>query len=394
MDLDFFKTVNDTLGHGVGDILLQAVASRLKNSFRKSDTVSRFGGDEFAVLIPDLHMEEEIETILQNVYDQFTAPFVILEHILYVSLSIGYSFYPLDETDSEMLLRNADAAMYYAKESGRNKYSRYQNEMTAYIHDELKIQNELINALQNGEFLLYYQPQMNIGNSIVTGAEALIRWNHPERGIVSPGDFISIAEKTGLIVPIGEWVLRTACQQLKNWNDQGIETFTMAINLSSRQFKEENFFNKTIDILNEIGVDPKDIELELTESILIDDTSKIFNILSAFKTFGIQFSLDDFGTGYSSLSYLKHFPISKLKIDQSFVKNVMTDGNDSTLVKAIIAMGKALNLTTIAEGVELAEQLEFLRQEGCDEIQGYFLGKPMPASQFEVFFNERKRGES
>jgi len=394
MDLDFFKTVNDTLGHGVGDILLQAVASRLKNSFRKSDTVSRFGGDEFAVLIPDLHMEEEIETILQNVYDQFTAPFVILEHILYVSLSIGYSFYPLDETDSEMLLRNADAAMYHAKESGRNKYCRYQSEMTAYIQDELKIQNELINALKNEDFLLYYQPQMNIGNSIVTGAEALIRWNHPERGIVSPGDFISIAEKTGLIVPIGEWVLRTACQQLKNWNDQGIETFTMAINLSSRQFKEENFFNKTIDILNEIGVDPKDIELELTESILIDDTSKIFNILSAFKTFGIQFSLDDFGTGYSSLSYLKHFPISKLKIDQSFVKNVMTDGNDSTLVKAIIAMGKALNLTTIAEGVELAEQLEFLRQEGCDEIQGYFLGKPMPASQFEVFFNERKRGES
>lgn len=394
MDLDFFKTVNDTLGHGVGDILLQAVASRLKSSLRRSDTVSRFGGDEFAVLITDLHEAEEIEYILQNVYDQFTAPFEILEHVLHVSLSIGYCFYPLDATDSEMLLRNADAAMYYAKESGRNKYCRYQSEMTSYIQDELKIQNELITALKNGEFLLYYQPQLNLKSGIVSGVEALIRWNHPERGIVSPVEFIPIAEKTGLIVPIGEWVLRTACQQLKHWNDQGIHSFIMAINLSSRQFREENFFNKTIDIFHEIGIDMNDIELELTESILIDDTAKIFNILSAFKGFGIHFSLDDFGTGYSSLSYLKHFPISKLKIDQSFVKNITTNRSDSTLVKAIIAMGRALNLTTIAEGVELEEQLDFLRQEGCDEIQGYFLGRPMPASQFEVFFNERKRYES
>lgn len=391
MDIDFFKTVNDTLGHGVGDILLKAIASRLKSSFRRSDTVSRFGGDEFAVLIPDLHNVEEIEPILQNIYDQFIAPFEILEHVLYVSLSIGYSFYLLDETDAEMLLRDADAAMYHAKESGRNKYCRYQSEMTAYIQDELKIQNELNNALKNGEFLLYYQPQMSINSKIVTGVEALVRWNHPERGIVPPGQFISIAEKTGLIVPIGEWVLRTACQQLKHWNDQGIYPFTMAINLSSRQFKEENFFNRVVEIFHETGVDTNEIELELTESILIDDTSKIFNILAAFKTFGIQFSLDDFGTGYSSLSYLKHFPISKLKIDQSFVKNIMTDGNDSTLVKAIIAMGRALNLTTIAEGVELQEQMDFLRQEGCDEIQGYLLGKPMPASQLEALIKDGNR---
>ena len=391
MDLDFFKTVNDTLGHGVGDILLQAVASRLKNSFRRSDTVSRFGGDEFAVLIPDLHNAEEIESILQNVYDQFAAPFEILEHVLHVSLSIGYSFYPLDEMDSEMLLRNADAAMYHAKESGRNKYSRYQSEMTSYIQVEFKIQNELISAIKNGEFQLFYQPQMNIKSGVITGAEALIRWNHPDRGIVSPVEFIPIAEKTGLIVPIGEWVLRTACQQLKRWNDEGISPFTMAINLSSRQFKEENFFNKAIEIFHETEVDTNAVELELTESILIEDTAKIFNTLNAFKTFGIRFSLDDFGTGYSSLSYLKHFPISKLKIDQSFVKNITTNGSDRTLVKAIIAMGRALDLTTIAEGVESQEQFDFLREEGCEEIQGYLLGKPMPANQFEVFFNEGKK---
>ncbi|MDD4950906.1 EAL domain-containing protein, partial [Sulfuricurvum sp.] len=219
----------------------------------------------------------------------------------------------------------------------------------------------------------------------ITGAEALIRWNHPDRGIVSPAEFIHIAEKTGLIVPIGEWVLRTACQQLKRWNDDGISPFTMAINLSSRQFKQETFFNKTIEIFHEAEVDTNSMELELTESILIEDTSKIFNFLNAFKAFGIHFSLDDFGTGYSSLSYLKHFPISKLKIDQSFVKNITINGSDSTLVKAIIAMGSALNLTTIAEGVESQEQFDFLRQEGCDEIQGYLLGKPMSASQFEAF---------
>lgn len=390
MDIDFFKTVNDTLGHGVGDILLQTVASRLKEAFRSSDTVSRFGGDEFAVILPDLKEPYEIEHLLQKFLNQFIAPFDVLEHHLHITMSIGYSFYPIDETNPEMLLRNADAAMYDAKESGRNMYRRYRSAMTDYIQSELKIQNELIHAHQNGEFVLYYQPQMNIESGTIIGAEALIRWQHPERGVVSPIEFIAIAEKTGLIVPIGEWILRTACQQLKSWHSKGIDPFSMAINLSARQFKEENFLKKVIDIFDETGIDPTSIELELTESILIEDTAKIFNILTAFKTLGVNLSLDDFGTGYSSLSYLKHFPINKLKIDQSFVRNLTTDGNDSILVKAIIAMGEALNLTTIAEGVELQEQFDFLRQEGCNEIQGYLLARPMPASQFEVFFNERK----
>jgi len=389
MDIDFFKTVNDTLGHGVGDMLLQAVASRLKSSFRRSDTVSRFGGDEFAILLPDLHAEKEIEDILQNIYNHFTSPFEILDHTLHITLSIGYNFYPLDATNSEMLFRNADAAMYAAKESGRNKYRRYLHEMTDYVQSQLTIQNGLIDALKNDEFVLYYQPQLNIETGTITGVEALIRWNHPVKGILSPVEFIPIAEKTGLIVPIGEWVLRSACKQLKSWNTQGIDHLTMAINLSSRQFKEENFFQKTMDIFYETGIDLNTIELELTESILLEETAKVLKILTDFKTAGIHLSLDDFGTGYSSLSYLKLFPINKLKIDQSFVKNIITYGSDSNLIKAIIAMARALNLTTIAEGVELQEQFDFLRQEGCDEIQGYLLGKPMPAEQFKIFLSDR-----
>lgn len=387
LDIDFFKTVNDTLGHGIGDILLQAVASRLKASFRKSDTVSRFGGDEFAILIPDLKRVEEIEDILQHVYDHFTPPFEILEHTLHITMSLGYNFYPLDATNSEMLFRNADAAMYAAKESGRNKYRRYRPEMTNYIQSQLTVQNGLINALKNDEFVLYYQPQANIATGKITGMEALIRWNHPERGVLSPAEFIHIAEKTGLIVPIGEWVLRSAFKQIKSWNSQGIDNLTMAINLSSRQFKEENFFNKTMEIFHEMGVDLNTIELELTESILLEETAKVLKILTDFKMAGIKLSLDDFGTGYSSLSYLKLFPINKLKIDQSFVKNITAYGSDSNLIKAIIAMARALNLTTIAEGVEKQEEFDFLRQEGCDEIQGYLLGKPMPADQFEIFLN-------
>lgn len=388
IDIDFFKTVNDTLGHGVGDMLLQAVASRLKASFRKSDTVSRFGGDEFAILIPDLHRAEEIEDILQHVYDHFAPPFEILEHTLYITMSLGYNFYPLDATNSEMLFRNADAAMYAAKESGRNKYRRYQLEMTDYIQSQLTVQNGLIDALKNDEFVLYYQPQVNIDTGTITGVEALIRWNHPTKGILAPAEFIHIAEKTGLIVPIGEWVLRSAAQQLKRWNTQGIDHLTMAINLSSRQFKEENFFKKTMSIFQETGINLNTIELELTESILLEETAKVLKILTDFKTAGIHLSLDDFGTGYSSLSYLKLFPINKLKIDQSFVKNITAYGSDSNLIKAIIAMARALNLTTIAEGVEKQDEFEFLRQEGCDEIQGYLLGKPMPADQFEIFLND------
>lgn len=387
IDIDFFKTVNDTLGHGVGDILLQAVASRLKSSFRRSDTVSRFGGDEFAILIPDLHREEEIEGILQNVYDNFASPFEILEHTLYITMSLGYNFYPTDATNSDMLFRNADAAMYAAKESGRNKYQRYTLEMTDYIKSQLSIQNGLIDALKNDAFILYYQPQMNIETGTITGVEALIRWNHPAKGILSPAEFIHIAEKTGLIVPIGEWVLRSACQQLKSWNTQGIDHLTMAINLSSRQFKEENFFNKSMDIFHETGVNLNTIELELTESILLEETAKVLKILTDFRTAGVHLSLDDFGTGYSSLSYLKLFPINKLKIDQSFVKNITAYGSDSNLIKAIIAMASALNLTTIAEGVEKQEEFDFLFQEGCNEIQGYLLGKPMPADQFEIFLS-------
>lgn len=350
----------------------------------------RFGGDEFAVIIPDLKQSGEIERVLQNILDQFKIPFEILEHELYVTVSIGYSFYPLDETDPEMLLSNADVAMYEAKENGRNTFRRYNPEMIDQLHNYVDVHHGLIKALENGEFLLYYQPQLDIASGKITGAEALIRWNHPEKGIVSPAEFIQIAEKTGLIVPIGEWVLRTASLQVKTLHEQGFDAFVMAVNLSARQFGEDGFTQKVIEIIRETGIDPSFIELELTESILINSTNMVFKILEDFKEAGFALSIDDFGTGYSSLSYLKLFPINKLKIDQAFTKNVTQGGSDSDLVRAIIAMASALHLTTIAEGVETEEQLNLIREMGCDEIQGYLIAKPMPGDDLEVFLTHQK----
>lgn len=390
IDIDFFKHVNETLGHTVGDILLQSAASRFKQAFRESDTLARFGGDEFTVIIPDLKQPEEIERVLQNILDQFKAPFAILEHELYVTVSIGYSFYPLDETDPEMLLSNAEAAMYAAKETGRNTFRRYNSEMISLLNNYVDVHHGLIKAIEKGEFLLYYQPQFDIASEKIIGAEALIRWNHPEKGIVNPGEFIQIAEKTGLIVPIGEWVLRTACQQVKTLHKQGFDSFVIAVNLSARQFGEEGFAQKVIEIIRETGIDPAFIELELTESILINNANTVLKVLEYFKDAGFALSIDDFGTGYSSLSYLKLFPIDKLKIDQAFTRNVTLGGSDSDLVRAIIAMASALHLTTIAEGVETQEQLTFMQAMGCNEIQGYLIAKPMPGDELEVFLTHQK----
>lgn len=385
MDVDFFKTVNDSLGHKIGDDLLQSVASRLKKIFRQSDTISRFGGDEFAVVLPDLKGEEEVEVILRGLLERFITPFIVAEHGLYVTLSIGYSLYPSDGFDAESLIRDADIAMYSAKESGRNTYRRYHADMIDAVTNQMEIQYGLIHALKNQEFVLYYQPQYNLAGKTITGAEALIRWVHPQKGIISPAEFIPVAEKTGLIVPIGEWVLRTACQQLKHLETLGFDTFSMAINLSSRQFKETSFYQSVQDIIRESLVRPESIELELTESILIDNSSDMLSILTAFKHLGVKLSIDDFGTGYSSLSYLKLFPIDKVKIDQSFTQNATLYDNDRHLVQAIIAMSRALHLETIAEGIETEEQFELMESEGCDDIQGYLIAKPMPAAELETF---------
>lgn len=381
MDIEHFKDVNDTLGHEAGNVLLQAAAKRLQSCFRPSDTVARFGGDEFAVVLADMGHVDDIVQVAQHVVDSFKAPFDILGHQMFVTFSMGITLYPFDDGDVENLLRNADSAMYVAKAAGRNCYRFYAASMTARTTERLALQAGLRHALDQSEFVLHYQPQLEIGSKRIIGVEALVRWQHPEKGMVSPAQFIPIAEETGLIVPLGEWVLRTACLQAKAWQEQGLDHVCMAVNLSARQFKEPFFPQRVLEIVNESGLEPHCLELEITESILVDGLESVCAVLQEFKRAGIMISLDDFGTGYSSLSYLKRFPIDKLKIDQSFVRDVLTDVNDAGLVRAIIAMAQALGLKAIAEGVETQGQLDFLSVEGCHEIQGYHISRPLPAKQ-------------
>ena len=381
MDIDYFKVVNDTLGHAVGDLLLPAVAKRLTGCFRLSDTVARFGGDEFAVVLEDIAHVDEVVHMAQQVVDNFTEPFDILGHELFVTFSLGITLYPFDDGNVENLLRNADSAMYAAKAAGRNCYRFYAAAMTERVTQYLALQTGLRRALDKEEFFLHYQPQLEFESNRITGVEALVRWQDPDNGTISPAQFIPVAEETGLIVPIGEWVLRTACLQAKAWQEQGLPCVRMAVNLSARQFKDPRFPRRVLEILNEIGLAPQYLELEITEGILVDGLESVSAVLQNIKQAGIMISLDDFGTGYSSLSYLKRFPIDKIKIDQSFVHDVLTDLNDASLVRAIIAMARALRLTVIAEGVETQGVCDFLRAEGCDEIQGYHIARPMPAER-------------
>lgn len=381
LDIDYFKDVNDTLGHEAGNMLLQAVARRLQDGLRASDTVARFGGDEFAVIIAEVEHADDVVQVAQHIVDGFKEPFDIFGHELFVTLSMGITLYPLDDGNVENLLRNADSAMYAAKAACRDCYRFYAASMTAHATERLNLQAGLRHALDQGEFILHYQPQLDIGSNRITGVEALVRWQHPEKGMVSPAQFIPAAEATGLIVPLGEWVLRTACLQAKAWHDQGLPPMRMAVNLSARQFREPLFPHRVLEILNETGLDPQYLELEITESILADGLESVSTVLQEFKRAGITIALDDFGTGYSSLSYVKRFPIDKLKIDQSFVRDMLTSASDASLVRAVIAMARALRLTVIAEGVEMQGQLDSLRAEGCDEIQGYHIARPMPAEQ-------------
>ncbi len=381
MDIDHFKDVNDTLGHEAGNVLLQAVAKRLQCCFRLSDTVARFGGDEFAVVLADMgHVDDAIQ-VAQHVVDSFKEPFDIFGQVIFVTFSIGVTLYPFDDGNVESLLRNADSAMYVAKAAGRNCFRFYAASMTVSAIERFALQAGLRRALDQGEFILHYQPQLELGSNRIIGVEALVRWQHPDKGMISPSQFIPVTEETGLIVPLGEWVLRTACLQAKAWQEQGVADVRMAVNLSARQFKEPLFSQRILAIVNEIGLDPHCLELEVTESILVEGLESVSAVLQDFKRAGIMISLDDFGTGYSSLSYLKRFPIDKLKIDQSFVRDILTDVNDAGLVRAIIAMAQALGLKVIAEGVETQGQLDFLSVEGCHEIQGYHIARPMNAEQ-------------
>ncbi|HAX79653.1 MAG TPA: diguanylate cyclase [Cyanobacteria bacterium UBA11372] len=373
LDLDGFKKINETLGHGVGDRLLQDVAQRLKKCLRESDTIARWGGDEFTLLLSPIVCAESAAQIAQEILSVFNLPFQLQgKGEFYIKASIGIALAPYDGEDAETLLKNADAAMHRVKQQGRNNYQLYTPSIGTQALEKMVLENNLYKALERGEFLLHYQPQIDLKTGKIVGMEALLRWQHPEQGLISPNRFIPLAEETGLINPIGEWALRTACAQNKAWQLVGLPPLRMAVNLSARQFMQQNLIDKIAQILAETGLEPRYLEIEITETTAIQDIDFTISMLQTLKNMGIYISMDDFGTGYSSLSSLKRFPLSTLKIDRSFI-------DDAPIIKAVIALGHGLNLKVIAEGVETPGQLEFLREVKCDDVQGYFLSKPLSA---------------
>jgi diguanylate cyclase (GGDEF)-like protein/PAS domain S-box-containing protein len=382
LDLDGFKHINDSLGHPIGDKLLQSIAKRLVDCGRSSDTVSRQGGDEFVVLLSEVEQSDDAATTARRMLQAVAEPHSIGQHDLHVTASIGLSIYPDDGLDAEALIKNADTAMYQAKENGHQSYQFFKPAMNVRAVERQSIEESLRRALERQEFALHYQPIINLGTGEITGAEALIRWTHPIRGPVSPAQFIPVAEDCGLILPIGNWVLREACKQARAWVDSGLPLGTMAVNISAIEFRDERFLEGVFGILKDTGLDPRSLELELTESVLMKRAESTESILKALRARGVQVAVDDFGTGYSSLSYLRRFPIDALKIDQSFVRQITTAPDETTIVTAVISMGRSLKLRVVAEGVETQEELAFLQAHQCDEAQGYFFSRPLPPKQF------------
>lgn len=385
IDLDRFKYVNDTLGHEFGDLLLQAVADRLGACVRAEDTLARLGGDEFTVILPNLDHIDGATVVARKILDVLKQPFVIAGREVFVGCSIGITLFPLDDNEAKELVKNADAAMYYAKGRGGSNFQFYATQTRARISERLDIELQLRHALERNELLLVYQPQVDITTMQITGVEALLRWDSPLRGLLAPGDFISIAEETGLVVPIGEWVLRTACTQGKLWHDAGFDDLSIAVNFSARQFTHSDLFATVDSILRETGLDPRCLEMELTENTLMQYSDESSKVLRELTQLGVRISVDDFGTGYSSLSYLKHYPISTLKIAKPFIDDVASDPNNAAIVSAIAAMGHSLGMKVIAEGVESQQQLDFVRAKRCDVVQGYYFGKPVLAEKLELF---------
>jgi diguanylate cyclase (GGDEF)-like protein len=381
MDLDRFKVINDSLGHEVGDVLLRQVADRLKAQSREGDTVARMGGDEFVVLIENRENLKDISACARRLVEELSAPYLLGNKDCHVTLSIGISVFPSDGSDSQALLKAADVAMYRAKEMGRNNFQYYLPSMNVHTPERLELESDLGHALERGEFLLHYQPKVEIATGLITGTEALLRWKHPVRGLVPPLDFISLAEETGLIVPIGEWVLATACAQNKLWQDMGLTKLGISVNLSARQFSDSMLLAKLTRIIHASGLDPSSLELEITESVVMSDGECAVGVLKQLKSIGVRIAIDDFGTGYSSLGYLKRFPIDTLKVDRSFIRDIPADSGDKKIARAIIAMAHALRLEVVAEGVENVEQLKFLRAQHCDAVQGYFLFRPLPVDE-------------
>ena len=384
LDLDNFKIVNDTLGHHSGDVLLKQVARRLLECLRGGDVICRIGGDEFAVILDPSAMPSAT-TVAEKILNVLAAPFDIDIHEIYVTASVGISVYPDDAPDLETLTRNADTAMYQAKGKGKNAFEQFHPELDKRVQKRLSLETNLRKALERGELLLHYQPQVSLRDGKLVGLEALLRWKHPELGLISPADFIPVAEDSGLIVPIGRWVLRTACRQVAEWRDAGLGTIPVSVNLSARQTRDPHLVHDIIGALREVGIPPSQLELEITETVLMDNVHANVDLLNRLQTEGIRLSIDDFGTGYSSMAYLKRFPIDQVKIDRTFVRDIPGDGDDEAITTAIIAMAHSLGLSVVAEGVETEAQLNFLRDAGCDIMQGYYFAEPRPAEQVAVF---------
>ncbi|HUE45030.1 MAG TPA: EAL domain-containing protein [Aestuariivirgaceae bacterium] len=382
MDLDNFKHVNDSLGHSTGDKLLKSIAGRLLNCVRGADTVSRQGGDEFVVLLSDVKRAEDAAISANRIIEAVAQVHSIDEHDLHVTASVGISIFPDDGGDAETLIKNADTAMYQAKEMGRQTYRFFKPVMNARAVERQSIEADLRRALERNELELHYQPKIDLTTGLTCGAEALVRWHHPTRGLLSPAQFIPIAEDCHLILPIGEWVLGEACRQAQRWAAAGMSFGTMAVNVSAVQFRELDFAQQVFAILGDEGMDPSRLELELTESVLMTGSESIASTLQTLRSEGVQVALDDFGTGYSSLSYLQKFPVDCLKIDQSFIRQISAVGAQSTLVTAMIDMAHTLGLRVVAEGVETREELQFITDRGCDEGQGYYFSRPLTASAF------------
>jgi diguanylate cyclase (GGDEF)-like protein/PAS domain S-box-containing protein len=382
LDLDGFKQINDSLGHPVGDQLLQSVAKRIVNCVRGSDTISRQGGDEFVVLLAEVHRAEDAEVMARRILRSVANAHIIDGRDLHITTSIGVSVYPHDGLDADTLIKHADTAMYQAKEKGRNSFRFFTPAMNARAMERQFIEENLRRALERHEFQLHYQPIINLGTGAIVRAEALIRWTHSTRGPLSPAQFIPVAEDCGLIVPIGSWVIRRACEQARAWADNGLPPITMAVNVSAMEFNDEGFLDSLFETLNETCLDPRSLELELTENVLMRHGDSTAAVLCTLRSHGVRVSIDDFGTGYSSLSHLRKFPIDALKIDQSFVRQITTGGADAVVVKAAINMAQSLKLRSVAEGVETQAELNFLRAHQCDEAQGYYFSRPVPAEQF------------
>jgi diguanylate cyclase (GGDEF)-like protein/PAS domain S-box-containing protein len=382
LDLDHFKKINDSLGHAAGDELLQSISKRLSGCVRASDTVSRQGGDEFAVLLPEITHAEDAAKCASKIITAFHAPHIIGGRSVHIGASIGISLYPKDGVDAETLIKNADMAMYHAKERGRGNFQFFEAEMNLKAVERQSMESELCRALKENEFLLHYQPKVNLETGEITGVEALIRWEHPDRGLVLPSQFVPIAEDCGLIIPIGRWVMREACTQARAWQDAGLRHLRMAVNVSAVEFRERGFVENVRTILSDTGLEARYLVLELTERVLMANAKSTAAVLDELKAMGVHLAVDDFGTGYSSLSYLRQFPIDVLKIDQSFVQQITSNTDDSTIITAIINMGRSLKHIVIAEGIETDEQRAYLQSHHCDEGQGFLFGRPVAAPQF------------